>query len=187
MSISGLLITLLYGTVQLVLAIALAISIYVYCRKKGEKLKFIKFLYHVWKLRGVFTPLVIHIYDTSTDIGVLHEWYFLAQREKNGDGIKSLDMERLFWIAMGFMIVYRFLLGCVGILAFETFWDRVEKNSCMHKKCVNFCKFLFGFLGGALELGIFVKIYEEQRKKFGTVQKIRKHKQQTPKQTQKQK
>ena len=173
----GLYITIVYGSCHLLISLGVAILIYVTSRRAEERLSFAKFLVRVWKLRGVFTPLIIHIYDTSTDIGVLYEWYFLAQKEKKGENIKSLDMQLLFWVAMGCMLFYRFLLGCFGIFyANEQKWfESIFKCNCNencnkihHGTC---CKILFrclvGFVGSALELGVFATIYYEQKEIWG--------------------
>ena len=187
---SGLEVTIIYGAAQLVIALSVAIGIYLHALKQGEKLKFTKFAQRVWKLRGVFTPLLIHIYDTSTDIGVLYEWYFLAQREKNGNGIESLDMEQFFWIAIGFMIAYRFLLGCFGIfVVFGLGWfSCCDCCGIIGKIFMVLSRIIVGFVGSALELGIFLAIYLEQTTTLEDVKKKQKSKRQRRKrQKQKQK
>ena len=94
----GLHLTLIYGSIQLVLGLILAFALFVISKRGGESLKCKDFFYRLWKMRGVYAPLIIHIYDTATDIGVLYEWYQLSQHEKKGEeyDIESLDMEQLF-------------------------------------------------------------------------------------------
>lgn len=65
-SFSGLEITLFYGGVQFVLLLILAISIHFNAKKQGEDLSCHKFFRRLWDLRGIYTPLVVHIYDTAT-------------------------------------------------------------------------------------------------------------------------
>lgn len=175
-------VTVVYACANLFLSIVLAIGIYIYSKKSAEQFKFFKFLTRLWKLRGVFTPLIIHIYDTSTDAGVLYEWYVLAEVAKNDNKIKSINMKQFFWIAMGFMIAYRFVLGLAGItyavavLTEKTTLnhDKNFLNSIYDHSCSNcLLKVLFwavvgpiagiiGFIGGVLEFGIFVAIYIDQ-------------------------
>ena len=111
-------VTIAYASSHFLLALILAIVIYVLAKKKGENLSVRRFLLRVWKMRGVYTPLMIHIYDTATDIGVLYEWSRLARNEKEkGIDYESLDMTTLFWVGIGFMIAYRSLLGLLGFVA----------------------------------------------------------------------
>ena len=53
-------------------------------------------LSRVWKRRGIYSPVLVHIYDTSTDIGVIIIWGQLAFKEKNSDDpdddIPPIDM-----------------------------------------------------------------------------------------------
>ena len=92
----------------------LAFVLFITSSQGGDKFKCKNFLYPLSKVRGVYTPLVIHIHDTATDIGVLYEWYKLAQREKKGEeyDIETLDMEQLFLIGMWLMIAYRNSTNC---------------------------------------------------------------------------
>eukprot|EP01083_Nonionella_stella_P102687 292297_1 len=111
---TGMSIAIGYGVCHCVLLILLAIRIYVESRKAGQPLSLRHFAINLWKERGIYTPLLIHIYDTATDLGVLYEWYQLAEYEKTGCNLKSLDMHQFFWTALGFMIAYRSLLGLAG-------------------------------------------------------------------------
>eukprot|EP01083_Nonionella_stella_P013246 37325_1 len=62
----------------------------------------------IWNKRGIYGQILVHLYDTATDIGVLIQWGILAQQEKTGgQNIKSLDMNSLFWTSIAFLIGYR--------------------------------------------------------------------------------
>ena len=64
--ISGLTITLIYASVHLLLVIILAVVIQYKAAKDGSKLSIRKLMKRVWHLRGILTPLIVHIYDTAT-------------------------------------------------------------------------------------------------------------------------
>ena len=98
----------------------------------------------------------------------LYEWYILAQKANKGDeyNIESVDMEHFFWIWVGFMIEYRFLLGILGSMYCTI--PLVEKLCGENgNRCFKVASFVFGgiigFVCGALELGLFVAIFSEQK------------------------
>lgn len=106
----------------------------------------------------------------------MYEWYFLAQREKRGDNIESLDMDLLFWSGMIFMFIYRGGLGLIGLIASTAYAINITSDidddgifgriPCICQCFVLLFMFLFcmigGFIGGVLELGVFVAIYIDQ-------------------------
>lgn len=163
---SGLYITIVYGSAQLSLAFILGIITYISMKNAGEKFKCHKFLSRFWKMRGIYMPVIVHIYDTATDVGVLYEWYILMQKEKKGQTFDSLDMITFFWIAMGFMIAYRAMMGLIGGLNASIFMSESETyqniNSISLQIGVGFLSFLVGFLLGALEVGIFIGMFADQ-------------------------
>eukprot|EP01083_Nonionella_stella_P102688 292298_1 len=141
---TGMSIAIGYGVCHCVLLILLAIRIYVESRKAGQPLSLRHFAINLWKERGIYTPLLIHIYDTATDLGVLYEWYQLAEYEKTGCNLKSLDMHQFFWTALGFMIAYRSLLGLAGSGVF--LWGFVKnKDDLVDTWCCE-CTLLGKFL-----------------------------------------
>ena len=155
----GLNITLIYGSAQLVLGVVLALVLFIVSKQTGKSLKCQDFLIRLWKMRGVYTPLIIHIYDTATDIGVLYEWHILAKKEKedNEFNIESLDMEQFFWIGIGFMIAYRCLLGIYGVITVKQTID-LEDGCCRFLLSV-----IVGFICFSLELGLFFVIFDDQQ------------------------
>ena len=169
---SGAVVTIVYGCAQFVLLFILAIMIFLGAKEANEKLSIRKFFLKLWKLRGVYTPLIVHIYDTATDIGVLYEWYYLAQWENENDdnNIKSLDMQLLFDTAIGFMIAYRVVTGICGIgLPLQLKWYQVEYTMSSNLKTVFFT--VFGFILGALELNVFIGVYYDQKQNIQLARK----------------
>ena len=62
----------------------------------------------VYAIYAVLNAILIHIYDTSTDIAVLTSWGILAAREINGvEDYKNVNMLSLFVPALLVIFVYR--------------------------------------------------------------------------------
>eukprot|EP01084_Bolivina_argentea_P052490 96434_1 len=150
---TGFMITIIYGSSQMFLLLLLAIKVYYVSKKDSDKTTCKRMMYSVWKERGVYSPVIIHIYDTATDIGVLYEWYKLAEYEKNVKNLESLNMNQFFWIGIGFMIAYRSIAALWGMVLGLI---STEHDGCGGKI---FLAMIGGFLSGLLELNIFVAIY----------------------------
>ena len=147
---TGLYITIGYGSAHLALGLLLSFFIYVSARQSGESLKCTKFVRRLWKMRGVYASLIVHIYDTATNIGVLYEWYQLSQLEKQGTNIESLDMKLLFDTAISFMIACRIILGLFGgwIAGFWV-WEDGAKDilpKCLKEKKIRIWTILLTFI-----------------------------------------
>eukprot|EP01084_Bolivina_argentea_P172222 298342_1 len=175
---TGMFISIVYGFSHLLLLLILAIHIYLNSRKESQKLSIKHFILDLWKERGIYTPLLIHIYDTATDVGVLYEWYKLAQIEKKGTNLKSLDMNQFFWCGMGFMFAYRGLLalGGFGAAAYNIYDKDVlsragykfgndDRYGWLPRTILSFLAGLVGAVIGALELMVFVGIFIDFHKK----------------------
>eukprot|EP01084_Bolivina_argentea_P271490 461993_1 len=64
----------------------------------------------VWDRKGIYLQILIHLYDTATDVGVLVGWWLLVQKEKDANkNVESLNMAVLFWTSIAFLIVYRII------------------------------------------------------------------------------
>ena len=73
-----------------------------------ESLKSKAFIKDIWTQRKIYAPLIVHFYDTATDIGVIYYWYGLMVDEKNGvQDYDSLDMTIFFWCGISSLIFYR--------------------------------------------------------------------------------
>ena len=94
--------------------------------------------------------------------GVLFECYKYAGWEKQGYDIESLNLDQLFWTAIGFMCVYRFLLGLGGAY-FALTSKRKFFRGTVGYYIDGMSRLLIGFVFGAFELLIFVAIDAEQR------------------------
>eukprot|EP01084_Bolivina_argentea_P076353 138372_1 len=102
--------TIVYFTSYFLLVILLSIFLCI----SGKYGSYSSLLKGVWDRKGIYGQIIIHLYDTATDLGVLIEWYLLMKREEDGCNIESLDMSQLFWTAIAFLIVYRVFSGCIG-------------------------------------------------------------------------
>ena len=89
-------VTLVYGGCHILLLLTLAFRIYYQTKKEEKSMSLSGYFWALWKDRAVYSPLIIHIYDTATDIGVLYEWYDLALYERDEENIQSIDMEQLY-------------------------------------------------------------------------------------------
>eukprot|EP01083_Nonionella_stella_P157215 510191_1 len=65
----------------------------------------------LWSKKKMYGPMIVHIFDTASDVGVLVEWYILAQKETNDPyfNVESLDMTIMFWCNLGAILLYRFI------------------------------------------------------------------------------
>eukprot|EP01083_Nonionella_stella_P048656 129952_1 len=149
--VTGMGVAIGYGIAHGILVLMLATRLFYESRKdQNQKLSIRHFFLDLWKERGIYTPLLIHIYDTATDLGVLYEWRQLADYENRVRNLESLDMEQFFTTALGFMLAYRGLLGLVGgmgaLYVFAESWNLIEKllGKCFDKFCDNCCCSAFG-------------------------------------------
>lgn len=91
-----------------------------YCaHKKADYDEDKSFCSSIWDKRAIFSQILLHLFDTATDLGVLIDWGILAQKESDGQEIESIDMGALFLTAITFLILYRlistitaFISGC---------------------------------------------------------------------------
>ena len=91
-----------------------------------------KWIKAVWKRRAVYGAILIHIYDTATDIGVIIIWGELAVDELNGKThVENVDMMVFFVLGLVFLVVYRIVTfiaftqvtGCCSIEAILSIFD----------------------------------------------------------------
>ena len=69
--LSGLVVTLIYAGTHCLLVMVLAAVIQYKEIIDDNKLSVRKLMKRVWDLRGVFTPLIVHIYDTATGTAIV--------------------------------------------------------------------------------------------------------------------
>ena len=83
------------------LLLLLIISVVTYDSEKSKT----KWLSSVWKRKSIYAPVIVHIYDTATDIGVLLLWGQLAfDNDKNVDHV---DIQAFFYLGLSFLLLYR--------------------------------------------------------------------------------
>eukprot|EP01084_Bolivina_argentea_P020693 38476_1 len=111
-------ISIIYFAANILLLLALAL----YIKKTGEhkSIKSTLFLKDLWSQRKIYAPIIVHFYDTATDIGVLYYWYTLMkdEQEYGGEYYQSVNMKSFFWTGIAFLILYR--AATVVFLAFAT-------------------------------------------------------------------
>eukprot|EP01083_Nonionella_stella_P146202 459500_1 len=97
-------VSIIYFSINIIFLISLAVIVY---NQGGHKIKSKSYLKDIWMQRKIYAPLIIHFYDTATDIGVVYSWYHLM-----GNDYDSVDMVVFFWTGVSFLAVYRFCLLC---------------------------------------------------------------------------
>eukprot|EP01084_Bolivina_argentea_P224405 379472_1 len=111
-------VSLKWSTVAAIVYFALyftllfSLALYIHLTEEHEDKK--SFFQSLWKRRGIFGQIIVHLYDTATDLGVLIEWYLLMKAEENGQTIEAIDMTALFWTTIAFLILYRVTSCCCG-------------------------------------------------------------------------
>eukprot|EP01084_Bolivina_argentea_P217639 369481_1 len=93
----------------------LILSVVVYIQGKHGSIFSIKFLKDVWNQRKIFGAIIIYIYDTATDAGVLYNWGELMIDEQNGVQYESVNMKAFFWGGVGCILFYRFIQMCASV------------------------------------------------------------------------
>eukprot|EP01083_Nonionella_stella_P067822 179659_1 len=103
-------VTILYFSSYLLLLLFIAIQVYV-TEKHSDKKSFLK---AIWSKKAIYGQILIHFYDTATDLGVLIQWYLLAQNEQN---TVHIDMYSLVWATVSFLVLYRLLTAIMVLVA----------------------------------------------------------------------
>eukprot|EP01083_Nonionella_stella_P205875 749310_1 len=91
-----------------------------YCEYRLDHHSKKSFLKALWKKKGIYGHVLVHLYDTATDVGVLVQWGIYANQESHGTNIETLDMNLLFWTSMGFVIFYRLTSSLIGCYSSES-------------------------------------------------------------------
>ena len=125
--------TVIYLSLYILLVII--ISIYVHKTENYDKKK--DFIYAIWSRKSIYGQILVHLYDTATDVGVLVEWGRLAYDDTD---YESIDMYIMFWTSIGFILCYRILssmLAAVQSLVSDDFDDKSE--SMQYLSCCSDC------------------------------------------------
>eukprot|EP01083_Nonionella_stella_P299176 1015202_1 len=107
-------LSIIYFSVNIIFLGGLGLIVY---KQGGHEVKSKTYLQDIWSQRKIYAPLLIHFYDTATDIGVIYNWYQLMQKEQNDPDVDytSVDMTIFFWSGITFLSVYRVCLLCFAI------------------------------------------------------------------------
>eukprot|EP01083_Nonionella_stella_P084825 234882_1 len=110
-------VSIIYFALNITLMFGLALYVY---KSGNHQLKSKSYVKDVWSQRKIFLPLIIHFYDTATDIGVIYNWGELMNQETGEIDYESVDMNTFFWCGVAFLIVFR-----VGMLLYsiKEWWD----------------------------------------------------------------
>eukprot|EP01084_Bolivina_argentea_P228301 385621_1 len=125
------------------------------------------FLKSVWIQRRIYAQVIIHFYDTATDIGVIITWFFLWQ---DSNDYKSVDMGVFFFCGCAVALLYRFVCFCL-ILYEELNEDNIKENEGLGYKerinynnewvmCCIYCRICIRLPLIILDLFIFEAVYE---------------------------
>eukprot|EP01083_Nonionella_stella_P096243 270481_1 len=131
-------VSIIYFSINIIFLIALGAIVY---NQGGHTLKSKSYFKDIWNQRKIYAPLIIHFYDTATDIGVIYSWYLLMRDEND---YQSVDMEVFFWTGVSFLAVYRVCLLCWSLYD----WLDNEEGEWYHVLLV------------LVDLYIFVAVYE---------------------------
>eukprot|EP01084_Bolivina_argentea_P121821 215901_1 len=137
---------IIYFSLYFILLVVLAIHIHSIGDYDSKK----DFLKIIWSKRAIYGQILVHVYDTATDFGVLIEWYLLAN---DGNNYNSIDMVALFWTAMGFLIMYRLLAAFIGCITGYNDYRNTDNKICIGCTCCG------GWLG-LLDVYIIKVVYD---------------------------
>eukprot|EP01084_Bolivina_argentea_P083677 151497_1 len=129
----------------------LLLAIYIWFKERHELDK--AFLKSVWTQRSLYGQVLVHFYDTATDLSIIVTWYALYQDELNGNDYESLDMGVFLFSALAALSIYRFFIICV---LFYRLWQDAY-NEC---STVLFGSFLIQIPLALLDMFIFVAMYD---------------------------
>eukprot|EP01083_Nonionella_stella_P106141 305834_1 len=74
----------------------------------------LKFLFSsINRKRAMYLAILIHIFDTATDIGVILDWHRLSQDEAQGKNLKGMDMQGFFYLSIGVLLFYRLVSSMI--------------------------------------------------------------------------
>ena len=102
----------------------------------------------IWKMRGIYSSLFVHLFDFFTDFLVLREW-FMAEDEK-GEDVPRVDATLMAWSSVSVLLFYK----CISTLAIYIttdydwkqallqFWDLLLYRE-IHKSHEKFVKSLY--------------------------------------------
>eukprot|EP01084_Bolivina_argentea_P240020 403304_1 len=143
-----------YFSVYFLFLIGLSIVVYTTQNHQLDK----SFFKSIWQQRKISGQVIVHLYDTASDVGVLITWYKLYNDELNGTDYKSIDMAVLFWAGCSVLAFYRIVN--IVIMVFDTLNDTDKykkwKHTILHRILL-WCGLIIIAL---LDMFIFIAVYE---------------------------
>eukprot|EP01083_Nonionella_stella_P005991 17328_1 len=139
-------VTIIYFSVNILFLITVGVIVFT----QGDHKRITKFYFKdIWNQRKIYTPLIIHFYDTATDIGIIYNWYQLMRDEQTDPDVdyESVDMAVFFWSGVSFLIVYRLCLLCNALWVW--LFDPKHRDGKWYHPLLVLC-----------DLYIFVVVYE---------------------------
>eukprot|EP01084_Bolivina_argentea_P109422 195591_1 len=104
--------SIIYFSLYLFMLILLALHAHRTGNYKDKK----SFVKAVWLKKNIYAAILVHLYDTATDYGVIIEWWLLWQQERKGEiDYKTVDMEVFVFAAISFLILYRIITIFISI------------------------------------------------------------------------
>eukprot|EP01083_Nonionella_stella_P017473 48906_1 len=90
------------------------ISVMIYLSEKKQK-SFTSFIKKVWYLKSIYGALILYVYDTATDIGVVIFFYQLSKEETNDEiNYESINMKTMFELSVVSIVLVRVIWLCYG-------------------------------------------------------------------------
>ena len=109
-------ISIVYFSLNVLLLFAVAFI--VYRHGNYDKIVSKSFLKDAWSQRKIYSAILVHFYDTATDIGVLVFWHGVMQNEIDGiEDYEDIDMRVYFWAGIAALILYRIAVIIVALRA----------------------------------------------------------------------
>eukprot|EP01084_Bolivina_argentea_P235056 395652_1 len=134
--------SIIYFSLYFFLLIGLAF--YVHKTENHDSKK--SFLKALWNKKSIYGQILVHLYDTATDMGVLVQWGLYAKQEADGENIESINMSYLFWSSVFFIILYRII--AIIIACFSAQSDRQT-----------FCGYCFDAFLGLIDMYVIKAVY----------------------------
>ena len=73
-----------------------------------------------WKMRSIYGTLFVHVFDVTTDLLVINEWYNIENRS---EPIKHIDSRLMAWCSIGVLIFHRiFSAICLFFITNKNIW-----------------------------------------------------------------
>ena len=122
-TLSGPTLTLLYVGFYVILLIAVIINSY------EKNLSFKNNMDTIWKMRSVYSTILVQIFDQASDIGVLLVWWeYTVDEQSHQIDVPHIDMQLLTYLSLASLVLSRVISAVVVMLTIE------------HQNCM-FCMF----------------------------------------------